>query len=240
VPRQFVFNVDETRCCDFGDKREITVLIPFTYEARSMCIPVDRHAKRSALTDCIAANDYRALPFVIVECVTAKMKLSYYGDNASNITFVTQVNAFMTSHLFEVWAERVFFPAVDQRRSEFNYTSNVVLLIDRLGIITRKSSSWTARIRTSTSSSWSPELGPNSAARSHHVCLAETTLLFVQTQQARDGPVQQARSDPGGVVRGERAALQRRSVRERAVDPGRDSVNVLLEIHPEHARRLHG
>jgi hypothetical protein len=68
-----------------------------------------------------------------VERATAEMELGYYGYNASNFTIVTQANAFMTSRLFEVWAERVFFPAVEERRNEFTYTGKVVLLMDGLG-----------------------------------------------------------------------------------------------------------
>jgi hypothetical protein len=78
VPRQFVFNVDETGRTDFGDKRETTVLVPSTCEGRSVRITVDRHAKRSTPTACIAADGYRARPFVIVEGHTAEMELSSY------------------------------------------------------------------------------------------------------------------------------------------------------------------
>jgi hypothetical protein len=49
------------------------------------------------------------------------------------VTIVTQANAFMTSRLFEVWAERVFFPAVEERRHESSYTGKVVLLMDGPG-----------------------------------------------------------------------------------------------------------
>jgi hypothetical protein len=77
-PREFGFNVDETGCSDFGDKRETTVLVPSTYETRSVRIPVDRHAKRSTLTACIAADGYRARPFAIVERHTTEMELSSY------------------------------------------------------------------------------------------------------------------------------------------------------------------
>jgi hypothetical protein len=79
VPRQFVFNVDETECSNFSDKPETTMLVSSIYEARSVRIPVDRHAKRSTLTACIAADGYRARPFVIVERHTAEMELSSYG-----------------------------------------------------------------------------------------------------------------------------------------------------------------
>jgi hypothetical protein len=59
VPRQFAFNVDETGGSHFGDNPEATVLVPSTYEARSVRIPVDRHAKRSTLTACVAVDGYR-------------------------------------------------------------------------------------------------------------------------------------------------------------------------------------
>jgi hypothetical protein len=68
-----------------------------------------------------------------MEWLTAEMELSYYGYSASNVTIVMHANACMTSRLFEVWAERVFFPAVEERRSEFNYTGKMVLLMDGLG-----------------------------------------------------------------------------------------------------------
>jgi hypothetical protein len=99
---QFVFNVDEAGCSDFGHKRETTVLAPSTCEARSVRIPVDRHGKRSTITARIAADGYRARPFVLVERVAAEMKLGYYAYTASNVTIVTQANALMTSRLFEV------------------------------------------------------------------------------------------------------------------------------------------
>jgi hypothetical protein len=46
---------------------------------------------------------------------------------------MTQANAFMTSRLFEVLAERVFFSAVEECRNEFSYTGKIVLLMDGLG-----------------------------------------------------------------------------------------------------------
>jgi hypothetical protein len=49
---------------------------------------VDRHGRGSTITASIAADGYRARPFVIVELVTAEMELGYYGYNASNVTTV--------------------------------------------------------------------------------------------------------------------------------------------------------
>jgi hypothetical protein len=72
-------------------------------------------------------------PFVIVHRLTANREVAYYGYDESIVTLVTQANAFMTSILFEAWAQEVLFPAVEERRREWNYDGTVVLLLDGLG-----------------------------------------------------------------------------------------------------------
>jgi hypothetical protein len=71
-------------------------------------------------------------PFVIVDRLTANKELAYYGYGESNVTLVSQDNAFMTSSLFEAWAKEVFFPAVEERRRQWNYNGTAVLLLDGL------------------------------------------------------------------------------------------------------------
>jgi hypothetical protein len=88
----------------------------------------------------------------MLERVTAEMKLTYYGYNPSNVAIVSQTNAFTTWRLFEMCGESVFFPAVQERREAFTYTGKVVLLMDSLRFITRRSSSRTAENERSTSS----------------------------------------------------------------------------------------
>jgi hypothetical protein len=39
----------------------------------------------------------------------------------------------MTTHLFELWAMDVFFPAIAQRRAQFGYTRMTLLMLDGLG-----------------------------------------------------------------------------------------------------------
>jgi hypothetical protein len=70
VPRAFVFNVDETGCCDFADSRELTVIVPCAFEGDSIPLPVDRHSKRATLTVCIAADGSALRRFAIVDRVT--------------------------------------------------------------------------------------------------------------------------------------------------------------------------
>jgi hypothetical protein len=96
------------------------------FVASNMSFPVqqsivrDKHCELSLITEVtaprFAADGYRMRPFVVVDRLTAKKELAYYGDDESNVTLVTQANAFMTSILFEAWAKEVFFPAVEERR----------------------------------------------------------------------------------------------------------------------------
>jgi hypothetical protein len=72
-------------------------------------------------------------PFVIVDRATVEAEVGLYGYDSSNVFLASQENAFMTTHLLELWARQVFFPAVAQRRAEFEYTGRAVLLLDGLG-----------------------------------------------------------------------------------------------------------
>jgi uncharacterized protein YdhG (YjbR/CyaY superfamily) len=52
-------------------------------------------------------------PFAIVDRVTAEKELQYYGYDASNMTLTFQVDAFLATALFELWATTVFFPTIE-------------------------------------------------------------------------------------------------------------------------------
>jgi hypothetical protein len=66
VPHSFVFNVDETGCADWPDRRDRVVIVPGDYNLPTIPVPVARHVKRSTLTVCIAADGYCMKPFVII------------------------------------------------------------------------------------------------------------------------------------------------------------------------------
>jgi hypothetical protein len=133
VPRRFILNADETGCADFTDSREVKVIVPYDFERNSVPLPVDRHVKRATLTACIAADGFRMRPFVIVDRKTMEKDLIYYGYDDSTVSIVSQENAFMTQKLFEIWAETIFFPSVQERRQQFGYQGKAILLIDGLG-----------------------------------------------------------------------------------------------------------
>lgn len=133
VPRDFVFNVDESGCSDHTDSHEVRVIAPVDYPNPSVPVPYDRHSKRSTLVACIAADGFRMKPFVIVHRATVERELKYYGYDERNVMLVSQVNAFMTRALFELWATTVFFPTIDERRRELAYHDKIILLMDGLG-----------------------------------------------------------------------------------------------------------
>jgi hypothetical protein len=133
VPPQFIFNMDETGCSDYADRREITVLVPACFTAKSVPVPVDGNAKRSTLTACIGADGFRMRPFVIVSRVNAEKDLAYSGHDYHNVAIMSQENAFMTSSLFEIWADTVFFPSAKEQRRDLGYQGKVVFLLDGRG-----------------------------------------------------------------------------------------------------------
>jgi hypothetical protein len=124
--------VDETGCSDYANRQEITVLVPACSTAKSVPVPVDRYAQGSTLTTCIGADGFPMRPFVIISRVTAEKDLAYYGDDHHNVAILSQENTFMTSSLFEMWADTVFFSSIDERRRDLDYQGKVVLLLDGL------------------------------------------------------------------------------------------------------------
>jgi hypothetical protein len=72
-------------------------------------------------------------PFAIVNHATAEKEPQYCGNDVSHVTLKSQANAFMTTALFALWATILFFPTIEQRRTDIAYDSRVVLLKDGLG-----------------------------------------------------------------------------------------------------------
>jgi hypothetical protein len=47
---------------------------------------------------------------MIVDRVTMEADLALFGYSGDKVLMVTQQNAFMTTQLFDMWADQVFFP----------------------------------------------------------------------------------------------------------------------------------
>jgi hypothetical protein len=75
----FVWNIDESGCSAWGDKQEeYRVLVPDSYQADCMHVPVDRHSKRPTLVDCISADRSAMKVMIIVDRTTTEADLDLY------------------------------------------------------------------------------------------------------------------------------------------------------------------
>jgi hypothetical protein len=133
IPAEFVYNMDEAGCSPWVDSRELMIVVPSTYLEDSMFIPVDRHTKRSSLAACICADGSSMKPFVIIDRLSIDERVVLAGYGPRVVEFVHQKNSYMTSLLFEKWADDIFFPTISQRRRTFGYTGSVLLIMDGFG-----------------------------------------------------------------------------------------------------------
>jgi hypothetical protein len=120
VPAAFVFNVDETGCSKWTDKRELHVVVPDEEKADQIDIGVDRNCKRHTLTACIAGDGAIMRPFIIVNCKTIDRTLILRGHGKENVMFVHQAHAFMKRALFDIWMEQIFIPALIEKKALYN------------------------------------------------------------------------------------------------------------------------
>jgi hypothetical protein len=63
---EFIFNVEERRCCDFSDSLKQKGLVRACEHERTVAILVDRYRKQSTLTAGFAVDGYWMNPFVIL------------------------------------------------------------------------------------------------------------------------------------------------------------------------------
>jgi transposase len=121
IPASFIFNVDESGCNDYVDSHEIRVLVPSWFEGTSIRIPVDRNVKRATLVGCISGDGQSLNPLIILPRKTIEDEISLFGFTQETSVFVYQQNAFMSTSLFEKWAQEIFFPNVENKRSKTSY-----------------------------------------------------------------------------------------------------------------------
>jgi hypothetical protein len=92
IPRESVFNMDETGYSDHTDSREVRIIAPIDYPDPSIPIPYDRRSKRSTFVACIAADGFRMKPFAIVPRFTGEKELGDYGCDEPNVILISQSN----------------------------------------------------------------------------------------------------------------------------------------------------
>jgi hypothetical protein len=131
VPREFIFNVDETGCDEFVDSKNVPVLVPTAHKGDHVDIPINRQSKRATLTACIAADGSALKPFVILPRETIDEDIYRAGYTPDKVVFYHHMHAFMTKKLFELWMTTVFIPDLQQRRERMNYRGRAILIMDQ-------------------------------------------------------------------------------------------------------------
>jgi hypothetical protein len=79
IPRNFIFNMDESGIDEYVDQQNIYVLVPKDHDGKSVPIPVHRQIKRAILTACISAAGDSLKPFVILPRGSLDEDLFYAG-----------------------------------------------------------------------------------------------------------------------------------------------------------------
>jgi transposase len=126
----FLFNVDEMGCQDFVDSQPTIVFVPLEFPENSIPIPVDRNGKRSSLIACVANDGSILKPYIVVTRESIDEELLTLGFTEEKIVIGHNPTGFINEDIFVDWGERVFFPEVERRRTEFSYTGQVILTLD--------------------------------------------------------------------------------------------------------------
>ena len=130
IPGAFIYNVDETGCCEWVDATEVKVIVPKSYFEERINIPVDRNSKRATLIGCIVGDGTNMKPMIILPRKTIENDIFLAGYNENNVLFAHQKNGFMTTTLFEYWAENVFFEEIESKRTIYDYQGPALLILD--------------------------------------------------------------------------------------------------------------
>jgi hypothetical protein len=131
VPREFIFNVDESGCDEYVDSKNLSVIVPDEHQSKQVEIPVHRQTKRATLTACISADGSTLKPFVILPRETIDEEIYRAGYTPDKVIFFHHVHSFMTKRIFEQWMNNVFLPEIDSRRTRYNYFGPTILLLDQ-------------------------------------------------------------------------------------------------------------
>ena len=131
VPDSFCFNVDESGFQPWADATNELVVIPVDANEKEIFFPIDRTTKRSSLVSAIAADGTYLGPLLIIPRKTIEKEMLACGYRPeNNYHIVSQESGFITSLIWDYWVEEIFIPEVQRRRQKYNYSGDVVLLLD--------------------------------------------------------------------------------------------------------------
>ena len=131
VPDSFCFNVDESGFQPWADRTPELVAIPIDADEKNVVFPVDRTRKRSSLVAAVAADGSYLAPLIIIPRKTIEKEMFACGYRPDlNHFIVSQESGFITGLIWDFWVENIFVPEVQRRRQLYNYSGEVVLMLD--------------------------------------------------------------------------------------------------------------
>ena len=127
----FVLNTDESGFQPWANAKAEHVLIPAGISPKQVYYPVKRQQKRCTLVATVVADGSRLNSLIIITRKTIERELYLLGYRPDKgYYYVNQSNGFMTSSIWDFWADEILFPELCKRRQFYNYDGPIVLLID--------------------------------------------------------------------------------------------------------------
>ena len=133
IPAAFVVIVDESGFDQFVDTRRSVRIVPREYEFNTVPVPVTRAEKRATLVAAICADGSAIRPMVILQRETVEEELLVRGYTGDKVHFARSEKGFMTTFLFNEWAEKTFIPEMRRKRADHRYDGPALLLLDGFG-----------------------------------------------------------------------------------------------------------
>jgi hypothetical protein len=129
VPTAFIFNVDESGFQEFVDAGKMHAMAPASYPHDSIEILAYISMKHSMLTP-IRADGLYLNPMIITGREMYEIDFFEAGLTPANVLIVHGKRGFINRNLFQLWAERALFPAIERRRVEYDYEWDAVVIPD--------------------------------------------------------------------------------------------------------------
>ena len=106
VPDHFVISTDES----YSNTKPQFVYIPFTENQKDLYYPVQRQSKHATLMATVAADGTKFETIVIIERTAVEKELYHMGYRPNcGYHFVAQDNGFVTTEIWDYWADTIFF-----------------------------------------------------------------------------------------------------------------------------------
>ena len=81
----------------------------------------------------ISADGTTLKPMLILQRDTLETELILRGYTVDEIHFARSENGYMTTHLFNAWAQHSFFPQLREKRQSRRYSVPILLILDGFG-----------------------------------------------------------------------------------------------------------